>query len=409
MMTRNKITPSKITLSKITFSKTARPKITRGNVGLRKSTPRKPLIQSLLALMVLTTSACTSETAAGTPPGSPTSKTATPAGPSASASASASASPSVSVPRLDPVGAVDARTVLAAFRSRDMVGHMQALQRVADANGGTRASGTSGYEESARYVEEQLRAAGYAPARQAISFRGEGRGKPRVESFNILAETGGDAGRTIVVGAHLDSVKEGPGINDNASGVAAVLETARWLKEAGISPANRVRFAFWGGEEDGLYGSQHYVDELSQAEVRQTAANLNVDMAASPNGVRSVHDGDGSDYGHAGPDGSGAMEEIFFRYFRENALPAETTPFDGGSDYDAFLSAGIPGGGLFTGDVERKTQAQAQAYGGTAGKDLDPCYHEACDTIANTNPELLTEMSGALAYATAAYAMAKTG
>ncbi|MGO4804606.1 M20/M25/M40 family metallo-hydrolase [Arthrobacter sp. 2MCAF15] len=286
---------------------------------------------------------------------------------------------------------------------------MQALQRVADANGGTRASGTSGYEESARYVEEQLRAAGYAPARQAISFRGEGRGKPRVESFNILAETGGDAGRTIVVGAHLDSVKEGPGINDNASGVAAVLETARWLKEAGISPANRVRFAFWGGEEDGLYGSQHYVDELSQAEVRQTAANLNVDMAASPNGVRSVHDGDGSDYGHAGPDGSGAMEEIFFRYFRENALPAETTPFDGGSDYDAFLSAGIPGGGLFTGDVERKTQAQAQAYGGTAGKDLDPCYHEACDTIANTNPELLTEMSGALAYATAAYAMAKTG
>ena len=76
--------------------------------------------------------------------------------------------------------------------------------------------------------------------------------------------------------------------------------------------------------------------------------------------------------------------------FQENALPAETTPFDGGSDYDAFLSAGIPGGGLFTGDEKRKTQAQAQTYGGTAGKDLDPCYHEACDTIANTNPELLT-------------------
>ena len=86
----------------------------------------------------------------------------------------------------------------------------------------------------------------------------------RVESFNILADTVGDAGHTVVVGAHLDSVQEGPGINDNGSGVAAVLETARWMKEAGITPANRVRFAFWGGEEDGLYGSQHYVDELSR-------------------------------------------------------------------------------------------------------------------------------------------------
>jgi aminopeptidase S len=287
-----------------------------------------------------------------------------------------------------------------------MTDHLKALQSIADANDGTRASGTSGYEESAKYVEEQLRAAGYSPVRQTFSFKGH-RGRPRVESFNILADTAGSAAHTVVVGAHLDSVKEGPGINDNGSGVAAVLETARWMKETGIKPANRVRFAFWGGEEDGLYGSQHYVDELSQAEIGQTAANLNVDMAASPNGVRSVHDGDGTDFGHAGPAGSKAIEDIFFQYFKENSLTAETTPFDGGSDYDAFLSAGIPGGGLFTGDVNRKTQAQAQSFGGAAGKVLDPCYHEACDTIANTNSELLQEMSGALAYATAAYAMAK--
>ena len=161
-----------------------------------------------------------------------------------------------------PASTVDARAVLAAFESRDMAGHLQALQRVADANGGNRASGTSGYEESARYVEEQLRAAGYAPVRQSFTFKEDGRRGKTVESFNILADTGGDAGHTVVVGAHLDSVQEGPGINDNGSGVAAVLETARWMKEAGITPVNRVRFAFWGGEEDGLYGSQHYVDEL---------------------------------------------------------------------------------------------------------------------------------------------------
>ena len=365
---------------------------------------RKHLLPSVLALVLISTAACTPGTQSAAPSDSPSSAAA-----SKSPKPAKSAIPSASVPQVEPVSAVDARTLLAAFKSRDMVGHMQALQRIADANGGNRASGTSGYEESGRYVEEQLRAAGYEPVRQTFSFRGDGRGKARVESFNILADTGGDAGHTVVVGAHLDSVQEGPGINDNASGVAAVLETARWMKEAGITPANRVRFAFWGGEEDGLYGSQHYVDELSQAEIGQTAANLNVDMAASPNGVRSVHDGDGSDFGHAGPAGSKAIEDILFRYFQENALPAETTPFDGGSDYDAFLSAGIPGGGLFTGDEKKKSQAQARSFGGVAGKVLDPCYHEACDTIANTNPELLQEMSGALAYATVAYAMAKTG
>ena len=374
-------------------------------------TPRKHVLPSVLALILLSTSACTSGTAAGSPSGSASSKPS----PSAAAPPSVTDSPGAAGPtsaaarQVDPVSPVDARTVLAAFQSRGMVDHLKALQSIADTNDGTRASGTSGYEESARYVEEKLRAAGYSPVRQTFSFKEEGRRGKTVESFNILADTAGSAGHTVVVGAHLDSVREGPGINDNASGVAAVLETALWMKEAGIVPANRVRFAFWGGEEDGLYGSQHYVDELGQTGAGQTLANLNVDMAASPNGVRSVHDGDGTDFGHAGPAGSKAIEDIFFRYFQENALPAETTPFDGGSDYDAFLTAGIPGGGLFTGDVERKTQAQAQAYGGVAGKDLDPCYHDACDTIANTDPELLKEMSGALAYGTVAYAMAKTG
>lgn len=309
-------------------------------------------------------------------------------------------------PVLERAAGADARVVLEAFKDRGMVEHLEALQRVADDNDGNRASGTSGYEDSARYVEEQLRAAGYSPVRQTFTYR---RDDERVESFNILADTGGGADHTIVVGGHLDSVQEGPGINDNASGVAAVLETARWMKEAGIKPANRVRFAFWAAEEDDLDGSRHYVDELSAADIRQTALYLNVDMAASPNGVRSFHDGDGSDFGDAGPAGSKEIEDVFFRFFEENSLPAETTVFDGGSDYEPFVQAGIPGGGLFTGDVESKTKAQAQAYGGVAGKDLDSCYHRACDTITNINPELLKEMSAALAYATMSFAMVQQG
>jgi aminopeptidase S len=300
----------------------------------------------------------------------------------------------------------EARTVRAAFEDRDLVRHLDALQAVADDNDGNRAAGTSGYEASARYVEEQLRAAGYTPVRQEFSYWG-GRRDGRVKTFTVLADTGGDPDHTIVVGGHLDSVHRGPGINDNGSGVAAMLETALLLAESAVPPTNRVRFAFWGGEEDGLYGSQHYVDELSDSDVSHTALNLNVDMVASPNGVRAVHDGDGSQFGSGGPEGSREIEALFFRYFESNSLIAEATPFDGGSDYAAFLDAGIPAGGLFTGDRQPKDAQQARAYGGSVGRDLDPCYHRSCDTSENINEVLLEDMSGALAYVTATFAMAE--
>ncbi len=361
-------------------------------------TLRKHVLPSVLAVLLLSATACTSGSTAGSPPEfQPDAVTSDPG------SGTETPEPSVAAPRPVPPGAVDARAVLAAFKGRGMVGHLEALQRVADNNNGNRASGTSGYEDSARYVEDQLRAAGYTPVRQTFTYR---RDDETVETFNILADTAGSAENTVVVGGHLDSVQDGPGINDNGSGVAAVLETARWMKDAGIKPVNRVRFAFWAAEEDDLDGSGHYVNALSEDDIRRTALYLNVDMAASPNGVRSVHDGDGSDFGDDGPEGSKEIEDVFFRFFEENSLPAETTPFDGGSDYEPFLQAGIPGGGLFSGDVESKTDAQVQAYGGTAGRDLDPCYHEACDTLSNIDSALLQEMSAALAYVTTAYALA---
>ncbi len=316
-------------------------------------------------------------------------------------------------PEAAEVPGFEARPVRDAFASRDMVQHLEALQDIADQHDGNRASGTSGYEASARYVERVLRDAGYETVRQEFSYRddhrGDDRDDDRVESFSILADTDGDPDHTIVVGGHLDSVRRGPGINDNGSGVAAMLETALWLAESGSVPTNRVRFAFWGGEEDGFYGSRHYVDELSDEELAATALNINVDMVGSPNGVRAVHDGDGSDFGNGGPDGSGDIEEAFFRYFQENSLAAEPTPFDGGSDYAPFLDVGIPAGGLFTGDEQTKTAEQARSYGGVVGQDLDPCYHTRCDTSENISEDLLGDMSGALAYVTAALAQAELG
>jgi Zn-dependent M28 family amino/carboxypeptidase len=223
---------------------------------------------------------------------------------------------------------------------------------------------------------------------------------------NLIADM--DTGRTdrvVVLGAHLDSVTEGPGINDNGSGSATILEIALQMADLGIEPRNQVRFAWWGAEEAGLFGSQFYVDQLSKSQVKDIAVNLNFDMVGSPNYVRFVYDGDASDTDSLGSSGSGAVEDVFLDYFQAVGLAAGPTAFDGRSDYDAFISVCIPAGGLFTGAEEIKTAEQAAIYGGTAGLAFDPCYHQACDHIDNNSDAALDEMSDAAAHATLTFAM----
>jgi Zn-dependent M28 family amino/carboxypeptidase len=223
---------------------------------------------------------------------------------------------------------------------------------------------------------------------------------------NLIAETpGGRADRVVVVGAHLDSVQEGPGINDNGSGSAALLEMALQLAETGIAPVNQLRFAWWGAEEAGLLGSQAYVDSLSPRDIKNIAVNLNFDMIGSPNFARFVYDGDGSATGTAGPNGSGNIEQVFLKYFADQGLPVEPTAFDGRSDYGPFIAVGIPAGGLFTGAEDIKTPEQVAIYGGTAGEPYDPCYHLACDTYDNNNNEALEQMADAAAHAVYTFAM----
>jgi Zn-dependent M28 family amino/carboxypeptidase len=229
------------------------------------------------------------------------------------------------------------------------------------------------------------------------------------ETRNILAETvGGRTDRVVLVGAHLDSVPEGPGINDNGSGAATILEIALELQELGISPRNQVRFAFWGAEEFGLLGSEFYVANLSKRDIKNIAVNLNFDMVGSPNYIRFVYDGNGSDTPLAGPNGSANVEKIFLDYFARQNLPVMATAFDGRSDYGPFIAVGIPAGGLFTGAEGIKTAEEAAIYGGTAGVAYDPCYHQACDTFANTSEQALDEMSDAAAHAILTFAMTKS-
>jgi Zn-dependent M28 family amino/carboxypeptidase len=224
-------------------------------------------------------------------------------------------------------------------------------------------------------------------------------------THNIIAETpGGDPNNVVVVGAHLDSVSRGPGINDNGSGSATILEIAETYAAQDRTPTSKVRFAWWGAEESGLLGSRHYVASLSQAERDRIRLNLNFDMIGSPNYVRFVYDGDNSAFpvgpGAArGPAGSGAIESLFHSYFAGVGQASAETPFSGRSDYGPFIEAGIPAGGLFTGAEGTKTAEQATIFGGTAGAAYDACYHLGCDTFANVNHQGLDEMSDAVAHA----------
>ena len=248
-------------------------------------------------------------------------------------------------------------------------------------------------------VGEELYNLGDAVVRVATFTTSETR-----HTANLLADTpAGRSDRTVVVGAHLDSVPEGPGINDNGSGISSDLEVALQMAKLGINPTNRVRFAFWGAEESGLIGSQLYVDSLSARELKNISVNLNFDMVGSPNFVRFVYDGDGSTFG-VGDSGSAVVEDVFNDYFASQSLPTEPTEFDGRSDYEAFQLAGIPAGGLFTGAEGIKTADQAAVYGGSAGVAYDPCYHQFCDDISNLSQTALNQMSDATAHATLTFA-----
>lgn len=227
-------------------------------------------------------------------------------------------------------------------------------------------------------------------------------------SKNVIADTKkGRKNRTVVVGSHLDSVADGPGINDNGSGSAQNLEMALQMSKLKIKPRNRVRFGFWGAEESGLNGSNAYVAELSNKEARKIDLNLNFDMVGSPNFARFIYDGDGDAFEEEGPAGSAGIERAFERAFAAKDLATEPTAFDGRSDYLAFIEAGIPAGGLFSGAEEVKTEEQVELYGGTAGEAYDSCYHQECDDIDNVSKTALNQFSNAAAQVTFKYAQRK--
>lgn len=226
-------------------------------------------------------------------------------------------------------------------------------------------------------------------------------------SYNVIAETKtGRKDNVVMLGAHLDSVTEGPGINDNGTGSAALLETALQL---GSKPKanNAVRFGWWSAEEFGLVGSTYYVNSLDFEQQLNIALYLNFDMIGSPNAAYFAYDGDDSDTTGAGPGpyGSAQIEQTFVNYLQNGkGVQVEGTDFTGRSDYGRFIAVGIPSGGLFTGAEGVKTAAQAAKWGGSANVAYDKCYHQACDNLGNIDRVALDRNSDAIAWALGVYA-----
>ena len=229
------------------------------------------------------------------------------------------------------------------------------------------------------------------------------------ETSNVVAETrDGDPNNVIVVGAHLDSVGVGPGINDNGSGSATILEIVEQIRK--VKPRNKIRFIWFGAEEHGLLGLGGLHGEPAAGRARQDRGDAELRhgrlaqlralrLRRRPVGLRAARGRRAA--------GSAEIERLFLDYFESQGLATEPTAFDGRSDYGPFIFAGIPAGGLFTGAEEIKTAEQAAIYGGVAGQPYDPCYHLGCDDLGNLNNVALDQMSDAAAHATITLAQTK--
>ncbi|MGW8500440.1 M28 family peptidase [Streptomyces sp. CLCI03] len=260
--------------------------------------------------------------------------------------------------------------------------HLTQFNTIASQNGGHRRAGSAGYTQSLAYVKGKLQAAGYTVTEQNCT-------SCTYPSNNLIADwPGGPADQTVMFGAHLDGVSAGPGINDNGSGSATLLENALVLAQKNPTMTKHVRFAWWTDEEQGLNGSEFYVNQLSSAQRSAIKAYYNFDMVGSTNGGYFINNVNST---------TAAPLKAYWTSL--NLAPEENTEGQGRSDDYSFQQAGIPTSGYAAGASARKTSAQATKWGGTANAAYDPCYHSSCDTTNNINATVLNRSADGVAYA----------
>ncbi|WP_371619565.1 M28 family peptidase [Streptomyces sp. NBC_00454] len=259
--------------------------------------------------------------------------------------------------------------------------HLTQLNTIASQNGGNRRAGSAGYTQSVAYIKGKLQAAGYTVTEQNCS-------SCTYPSNNLIADwPGGPADQTVMFGSHLDSVSAGPGINDNGSGSATLLENALVLAQKNPTMTKHVRFAWWTDEEQGLNGSKFYVGQLTSTQKSAIKAYYNFDMVGSPNGGYFINNVN-----------STAAAPLKAYWTSLNLAPEENTEGQGRSDDYSFQQGGIATSGYAAGASARKTSAQATKWGGTANAAYDSCYHSSCDTTSNISATVLDRSADGVAY-----------
>jgi hypothetical protein len=148
----------------------------------------------------------------------------------------------------------------------------------------TRYSSSSFFKDAVKWATDLLNEFNYQTRIDEITV---GTSK----SYNVVADLMGHGTGLrdiVIISAHLDSINidegpqsEAPGADDNASGSAGLLEIARVL--ASHNSTHDLRFILFGGEEEGLIGSRHYVNGLSPSERSRISAVINMDMIATLN------------------------------------------------------------------------------------------------------------------------------
>jgi Peptidase family M28 len=232
---------------------------------------------------------------------------------------------------------------------------------------------------------------------------------PNALDYNVIAESkGGDPNSVLVVDAHLDAIF-GAGMLDNASGSAAILDIAQQLKHTKFP--NKLRFIWFGGEELGLLGSNHYINSLSATELGKIKFDLDADVLATPNYVAGVLDPEGVNLFGRGP-GTPMSPTInapsrvardsgidYLHSIGENNILCSAD----GTDAFVFEQAGIPASGVLTGQDCCKLDSDVALFGGqtgnfegnlgsTDGGCVDNPFRW-CDNLANNDPRVLTFMS----------------
>jgi carboxypeptidase Q len=165
-----------------------------------------------------------------------------------------------------------------------------------------------------------------------------------LQGYNVIGEIVGTDKKLkpelVMLGAHIDSWHAGTGANDNAAGVIIMLEAVRILKEIGIKPKRTIRIAFWGEEEQGLYGSRNYITKYfgdPQNELKPDHAKLsayyNLDNGSGK--IRGIY-----------TQGNDALKNIFeawFNPFHDLGAKTITNRNTGSTDHVAFDRVGLPG------------------------------------------------------------------